>query len=165
MAKTITATLVSQLNVLQTDSLANTNDNTLTFNPQNESPTPLNAGTSPAATKDCAFTQALSSGTYTIDLTALPGHSADEVITFDGLKGQYLKMTNPSTNANKITFTQGASTAFRLDGATSWTVTLAPGQSVLFNLANATETISSSHKNIDVTGTLVQSFKFQMVAG
>ncbi len=165
MAKTITATLVSQLNVLQTDSLANVNDNTLTFNPQNESPTALNAGTSPAATKDCAFTQALTTGAYTIDLTALPGHSADETITFNTLKGQYMKITNPSTNANKMTFAQGASTAFRLDGATNWSFALAPGQSMLINLANATEAVSSSHKNIDVAGTGSQSCQFQMVAG
>ncbi len=76
-----------------------------------------------------------------------------------------MKIQNPSTNANKITVASGASNGWRLDGATSWTIPLAPGQSVAINCANASDTVGSSHKTIDLAGTGAQTLNVEMTAG
>lgn len=164
MTASISARLQSAITVIETFSGADASNDTATFDDLNEDTT-LTGSTSPAATKFALFDQAMSGGAATIDLTALPGVTADETVNGNGLKVQFLKLTNKSTNANKITVSQGASTAYRLDGATSWSVVLAPGQSALFELNNASETISSSHKDIDLAGTLAQVLRVHVVMG
>ncbi len=164
MAATISVNFVSQVTVTETFSAGLGSDNTASFAPQNESTT-LNAGTSPAATKHAAYNVTLSTGTGSIDLTALPGITADETVNGTGLKVQYLKFTNPSTNANKITVAKGASNGYFLDNATTWSFVLAPGQTMTVNCNGASAVIGGSAKIIDVTGTGSQILNVQVVMG
>ncbi len=133
---------------------------TITIAPLNETSN-LTASTSPPVTAVSSFQQA---GSGTIDLTALPDINGGVTTTFSGLKVQHAKFTNPSTNANNITVTFGASTAYLLLGS-AWKFILAPGQSVLINGNNATPTVSGSLKNIDVTATGVQPLSVELAAG
>ena len=166
MSSTVNVTLQSNLTVIETFTGPGVSpgDNTVTQNQLNEQIT-LNSGTSPAATKEATFTQTLTSGAATIDLTALPGLTVDETVNGTGLKVQALKISNPITNANKIVVAQGASNPYRIDGATNWSIPIAPGQSHLFNLDGASDPVGSTHKNIDLAGTGSQALNVQVVLG
>src|ERR1051326_1244578 len=141
-APSFTVTLTSQMTIVETLNGLGVSpaDNTVTLSGLNET-LALNGVTTPPVTMATAFSQALSGGAATISLEALPGLTPSEVLNAVGLKGQFLKLSNPSTNANKITAAQGGSNAWRLDGATNWSVTLAPGQSGLFKLPNPAEAV------------------------
>ena len=78
---------------------------------------------------------------------------------------QVLKIRNLSTNANKIVVSQGASNGYRIDGATNWSIPLAPGQSMLLWGDGAADVIGSSHLNIDLAGTGSQILEVQVVMG
>ena len=111
-------------------------------------------------------TISLVAGAHTIDLTALPnGNLANK--DFTGLTVQFIKVINPSTNANSITVKDGATNGYLIYGDTSGQVTIAPG---MMNFHGAAETeglaaVSATVKTIDITGTGTQSFKVQVVAG
>ena len=153
-APTFVVTMNSQLSIVETlvGVGVSPGDNTVTLNGLNET-VQLNGSSTPPVSKCTIFPVTLSGGAATIDLTALPGLTNNETIDASGLKGQFLKLTNPATNANKIIAAQGGSNPWRLDGATNWSVALAPGQSVLFNLDNLTDAVGSGNKTIDLTGT------------
>lgn len=139
-------------------------DDTITVNQFNETVS-LGGATSPAVTKQAAFSKALSTGSATIDLTSLPGVTADETVDGTGLKVQAIKLRNPSTNANKITASKGGSNGYQLDGATTWSLPLAPGQSALLYLDGAADTIGGTKKTIDLAGTGAQALHVQVVMG
>jgi len=138
-------------------------DNTVTFDQLSED-WDLTGASSVPVTKHADFDQALSGGAATIDLLTLPGRTPDEVISFTGLRVQFVKFKNPSTNANAITFAVGASNGWAGLGA-GWTFTLNPGCSVLFYLDEDGPNVDATHKTIDLTGTLAQTAKVQLVAG
>lgn len=163
MSSTITATLTSNLQANETFSGGLPGNNTVPFAPLNESVT-LNATTSPAATKHTPFSQPLTSGSATVDLTNLPGCTADEVVNGTGLKVQLIKLQNPATNANAITVAQGGSNAYGLLGST-FSITLQPGQSVAINGDGATPTVGSGAKNLALTGTGAQALNIHVVFG
>ncbi len=123
----------------------------------------LTATTTPPVSKHAAFAKALSTGTATIDLTALTGTNG-ATVDGTGLKVQAFKFANPSTNANTITVTFGAATAYLLLGA-AWKFILAPGQEVQGFGNSATPTISASLKNIDLAGTGSQILNCEIVMG
>lgn len=165
MSSTITALLQSSIQVTETYSTADSSNNTATFNTLGELSS-YTASTSVPVAKHAEYDLALSSGSATIDLTALPGRTADETVVGTGLKLQILKLTNKSTNANKISVAKGASTGYSLDAnSTSWTVVLSPGQSALFFLNESAPDVSSSVKVFDVTGTGAQVLQVQIVLG
>ena len=125
----------------------------------------LRSSTTVPATK-CSFDSVpLVAGAATIDLTALP-MTANSATTFDatGLKVQVIRLENPSTNANNITFAEGASNGYSLWGS-AWAITLKPGQAVMYYGADGTPDVAAGDKTIDVTGTLVQPFKMSIVLG
>ncbi len=166
MSSTISVVYQSGLTVVETFAGALGGDNTATFGPGNAGPTTYNATSTPAVSKHAEFSQALSSGTATIDLSQLPGKTTDETVIGTGLKAQFIRLTNPATNANKIIASNGASNPYRLDGATTaWSITLAPGQSVLLFLDGAGDTVGGSHKNIDLAGTLAQTLLVEISLG
>jgi hypothetical protein len=102
----------------------------------------------------------------TLDLTALPGRTADEVVDGTGLKLQLLILHNRSTNANKITITKGASNGIGLAASNdTWTLTLSPDQTVGLYLKDAGPDIDSTHKTIDVSGTGSQVLDYEIVMG
>lgn len=163
-APAISSTLVSSLTITETPAVFG-GSGSLTIAPMNETQA-LSASTTPAVTAAASFQQALSGGAATIDLTSLPGLETTDTVSFNTLKVQQMKLQNPSTNANKIVASNGATNPYRLDGATTaWIITLAPGQSVLLNLANAGDTVGSSHKTIDLAGTGSQALNVEMTAG
>lgn len=163
---TIAVAFASNLTVVETltGSYVAPGDNTVTTSGLNESAT-YTASTTPAVTKHAAFQKTLSSGSGTIDLTALPGQTADETVTFSTLKVQFLKLRNLSTNANKIVVAKGASNGYRIDAATTWSIPLAPGQSILLFLDGAADTVGGSNLAIDLTGTGSQVLEVQAIAG
>lgn len=165
-APSLTVNLVSNLTVVETinDPYISPDDSTITENGLNESIT-LTGTSSPAATQQASFQQALSSGAATISLEALPGLTPSETVNGVGLKVQMLKLRNLAANANKIVVSQGASNGYRLDGATNWSIPLAPGQSILMNLDGAADAIGSTHLNIDLAGTLAQVLECEIVMG
>lgn len=137
-------------------------DNTITHTGYNTSAN-LNAGTTQPATLAAYFLKALSSGAATIDLTALSGTGG---VTVDGtgLKVQVAKFKNPSTNANTITVTFGASNAYLLGGA-AFKFILQPGMEITVFGNDATPDVGSSTKNIDIAGTGSQALQCSIVLG
>lgn len=121
-------------------------DNTVTHSGFDTEET-LNAQ-SPAT--DCAFLeQVLTASAATIDLTALPhmGRTVDAT----GKKIQVLKLAAPVGNGNPITVTPGASNGYDAFGA-SWSVTLQPGQEVLYKGSDSTPDVGAEDKTIDLAG-------------
>ncbi len=166
MPETVAVTVNSQATIAGTftGTYVSSADNTITVNGLNETIV-LGAGTTPPVSKYAVNQKALSTGTGTIDLTALPGLSVDETVTFTGLKLQVLKIRNLSTNANKITVSKGAVNGYQLDGATTWTIALAPGQGALLYLNGAADVVGGGNKTIDLVGTGSQVLEYEMVAG
>lgn len=165
MAATISASYFGQIQTTWTPANGGSGNPSVLFNFLDASGT-LTASTSVPATKTVSITKALSAGSATLDLTAIVD---DDLGTIDlsGLKVQLLTIKNPSSNANKITITKGASNGYGLDSAgTSWTVVLDPGQQVgPFILADAAPDVGGSTKTWDLSGTGSQSLKIQLVAG
>lgn len=122
---------------------------------------PLNATSTPTATKHAAFSKALSAGAATIDLTALTGTGG---VTVDGtaLKVVAAKFKNPSANNIQICF--GASNAYLFGTNAAWKHTLCPGDEILLKFHN-NPLIDATHKNIDLAGTLVQTLDCEIVLG
>jgi hypothetical protein len=116
--------------------------------------------TSPPVSLNANFTQALSSGAGTVDLTNLPGTTG--AVNGTGLKVRFIKIQNTSTNP--MTFVQGASNGYGLLGS-SWSITLAGGQEILLSLQAGCPTIGSGAKKIDITGTGSNSFNIVVVLG
>jgi hypothetical protein len=163
MSTTVSVQAYSTIKAVKTPSGADPGDQTLTFTSQSDTST-LNSGTTVTVSKESKFTVTLSGGAYTLDLTQIP----DDVNgTFDatGLKVQFLRLAPSSGNANKVTVSQGASNAYRLDGATNWSWTGLAGQVALFEGNNGGEAVGGSHKNIDFAGTGSQTVAVHIVLG
>lgn len=166
MSSTITATVISKVNVTETfvGTYVSTADATAGFGDALGETLTLNASSSVPATKHAEFQKALSTGAGTIDLTALPGKTADETIVGTGLKVQAIKFRNLSTNANDISITFGASNPYNLMGS-DFKITLKPGQSQLFLGDEAAPDIGSGAKDIDIAGTGSQILEVAIVMG
>lgn len=135
---------------------------TVTTTPQPTINTYTGATTVPV-TKQATFDKALSAGAGTIDLTALVGVNG-AAVDFTDLKVQFAKFKNKAANANAITVTFGASNGYLLAG-TAWKVILQPGQEVTFFGNDAAPDVDSTHKTIDLAGTLTQALEVILVAG
>jgi hypothetical protein len=148
MNNTITETVGS------TPATSGTTNAQLVHNGYNDSGT-LNAASTPPVTKMACFHQALSTGTATIDLTALVGSNAGTV-SGSGLKVQWIKLKAVTAaglnNGNTVNIAVGASNGYELAGA-GFDVTLQPGQIMAIYGNDATPDISGSAKDLDMTGT------------
>lgn len=123
------------------------------------------AGTYPG-TKFAAFSQAMTAGAATINLTSMIGTNG-VAVNGDGLHVQAIKIANPATNLHPLVVVPGASTAYLLFGA-AFKLTLMPGDEILFTGLTSTPIISSSLKNIDITdggNASTQSANFTIVMG
>ena len=91
------------------------------------------------------------SGAATIDLTAAPfsGGTSVPIRTY---------LLNPAANANPITIVKGGTNGYTGFGS-SFSITLAPGESVALN---ATTALSGSVKTLDITGTGTQALVVQV---
>ena len=123
----------------------------------------LSPTSTPAATAHAVGSKALSSGTGSLDLTALTGLNG-VAVSLDGLKPRAILFENPIANANPITIAKGASNGYTGIGASA-TITLQPGEKVLFYEGAAGTAVSSTVKTFDLTGTGSQALKYQIVAG
>ena len=141
-------------------------DATVTINGLDENGTTYTASTAVPVTKVAAYELTLSSGTGSVNLAALPGLTSEETVVGTGLKLQFVKFKNKSTNANIITITKGASNGYGLDASgTAFTVVLSPGQSVTFSLNEAAPDIASGARLLDITGTGSQVLQIHAVMG
>ncbi len=123
----------------------------------------LTASTTVPVTQVANFSQALSTGAATINLRTLSGTN-NEAIDGNGLKVQLAKFGNPSTNANAITVTFGASNGYLLGGA-AWKFILQPGMEITVYGCDATPDIDDSHKTIDLAGTGSQALRVSLILG
>lgn len=141
-------------------------DATVTINGLDENGTTYTASTSVPVTKVAAYEVTLSSGSATINLAALTGLTSEETVNGTGLKVQFFKFKNKSTNANLITVTRGASNGWGPDASgASFTLPMSPGQSWTLSAAEAGIDIASGARTIDVTGTGSQVLQIHVVMG
>lgn len=166
MAATISVGFISQCAVTETfTGEVSETDNTLLINGLDEN-LDLNASSTPPATKNAAYTLTLSGGAGSIDLTALPGLTADETVDMTGLKVQIVKFLTPDTNANNITITRGASNGYGLGAAgASFTVVLPPDSDLLWRFTDNNPDVASGARIWDVTGTGSQVVHVQVIGG
>lgn len=116
-------------------------------------------------TDGALFNTTMSGGAATIDLTSLTGTNGRS-ITLLGLKVQAMKFINPSTNANNISVTKGASNGFGLgSGGTTFTFVLPPGSEVTWYANEGTPDVASGAKTIDISGTSAQVLQCAIFAG
>jgi len=120
----------------------------------------LNASSTPPATVCAYFTKALSSGTATIDLTALTGTQG--TVDGTGLKVQSLIFKNAA--ANQVTISKGATNGYSIFGA-SGSVVVPAGSTLAMTFADTLADISSTVKTLDLAGTGSQSFSVGIVMG
>lgn len=125
----------------------------------------LSSNTVPPVTKMSAFVKALVAGAATIDLTALVG-TAGVAVDGTGLKVQAIRIQNPSTNANAVAITPGASNGYLLLG-TGWKITLNPGEEFVWvGIDHASvPDVAAGAKTIDLAGTGTQSFNVLIILG
>ena len=135
----------------------------ITHNAYNTNGLSLSGSTTPPVSLCASFVKALSSGTGTIDLTALVGTNG-VAVDGTGLKVRAFKFINPATNANPITIKFGAANPYNLLGA-SWQIVLAPGQEAQSYLKDGAPVVGSGAKNIDLSGTGTQALQCQVVLG
>ena len=162
----ITVSYNSQLTVVETleGPYVSSSDSTVTTNGLNTT-VERTASTTQPVTKYSAFLKALSGGTGTIDLTSLPDAGGNAgAVTFSGLKLQFVKFINPSTNANAITIAKGASNGHTGLGS-SFSITLQPGGEYLWKGNDNTTDVGGSDKTFDLSGTGSQSLQVELVAG
>jgi hypothetical protein len=155
---------LSSVEVLETNVPAAAADQkSVTHTGYNTTKASQTAASTPPVTKCAYFSKALSAGAASIDLTALTGTNG-AAVDFSGLKVQYFKFKNPSTNANAITVEAGASNGYLL-GGTGWTFELQPGAEIGGFANDASPDVSGSTKTIDLSGTGTQALEVSLVAG
>jgi hypothetical protein len=166
MSATFSTVFTSKIDTVETFAGAQAGNPDVSFpGPGVDETITLTSVSTPAITKRAGFKQALTSGAATIDLTALPGITVDETVNGTGLQVQFIKFVNPSTNANKMTIGKGMTSGYQLDGATTWSIVLAPGMSALINTNSASDVIASGKKTIDIAGTGVQPLTVEILMG
>ena len=160
----VTATILHSLKIVKTlaANVAGITTPDLIYDKLNTSKA-LTSSTTPAVSNGSKQEIALSSGTKTVDLTALTDANGAS-ISLSGLKVVAVQLENPAANANNMTFAPGSANGCNFMGA-SGQVTLSPGQSIEIYNHTGGPTIGSGIKNIDVTGTGSQTFYFGIVAG
>lgn len=168
MAETITVSYQTNCTVSQTldstyNPAASGGGATITHNGYNTDVSANSSSASYPVSKTAVFSKALSGGAATIDLTSLTGTNGASV-DFSTLKVQFFKFKNPSTNANSITVTYGASNPYLLGGSGfKWILT--PGAEIQGMCYEGSPDVDSTHKTIDLSGTGSQTLQVTLVAG
>jgi hypothetical protein len=122
----------------------------------------LTGTTTPAAAKFSARTHALSAGSLTLDLTALPG-TADAVVNANGLKLQALLVANREGNAT-LNIAGGDANPYPLFGAGN-DVDVPAGGRLAFYFPEGLPDVSGTAKTVKFTGSGTQSFDLLVVFG
>jgi hypothetical protein len=159
----VTATLVEILPAAQAPGAASEAARTVTQAGFNAAQRVLKSDSSPPVTCGALFQQALTSGSATIDLTALDGLN-DKVVNGTGLRVQLLRLKAPSSNANPITVAKGVSNGY--DGfGSAFSVTLQPGAEMTFLANDAGSDVGAGNKTLDLTGTGTQALDVEIIMG
>jgi hypothetical protein len=167
MPATVGVTYLETLTAVHTvtGTFISSSDPTVTTALSGESLT-LTASTTPPVTKVASGTATMTAGAVTLDLTALSGLTADETISFSGLKVQFAFFRSPSTNANVLTVGKGASNGYGLSAAGgAWSVALDPDSSVLRRIEDTAPDVAGGAKTIDIAGTGSQTVEYILIAG
>ena len=123
--------------------------------------TNLSASTTPNVDTAAFETFTLSSGSATIDLTALTLNGAAVSLSAKQPRALHIK----NTGSNSMTIAKGASNGYTGLGS-SFSITLAAGAGVLIDWPNDNSTaVSGSVKTLDVTGTGTDTLQLSVVAG
>ncbi len=166
-ASTLSVTYASSVTVVETftGDYIDSRDATVTINGLNETGTLTAISTIPA-TKQASGQVTLSSGTGSIDFTALPGLTPEETVNGTGLKVQLVKFRNLESNANSITVAKGASSGLGINAAgTTFSIPISPGQSVYILGDDGGPDIAAGARVWDITGTGSQELEFHVVLG
>lgn len=110
-----------------------------------------------------ASNHALTSGTATIDLTAMLGTNG-ATVSGSGLKLQYMIARATSTNANPIKIKNGASNGYGGWGS-DFAVSLKANQRFMIDGRDLENDVDGTHKTLDLSGTGSQSIDIIMVFG
>lgn len=167
MAATLTySTNFKVVETLEANVQAASSTNSRVTHDQFNTSVTLNAASTPAITKTANYELALSAGAVSVDLTALKaaGQATAGTIDGTGLKVQAVRLKNKSTNANNMTFAEGATNGYALFG-TGWTITLPPGGEVTAYLPEGSPDVAAGDRVIDITGTGAQVAQIQFVLG
>lgn len=146
-----------------TDGYVDSSNNSIGTNGLDTTKT-LNSGSTPAVSVQASFQIAMSGGAATLDLTAITDRVTGAIKSGNGLRIISLKLRNKSTNANSISVVPGASNGYQYKGS-DWKTTLSPGDEELHYSPTSSQTVGSSHKTLDISGTLAQVLEGQIVFG
>lgn len=159
VAYAFTATITEVL-PSNTDSASSAN-RTVTHTNFNESGTLDATVTASPATLQASFVKELSSGSGSIDLTALTGTNG-ATVDGTGLQPQIVRVKN--LGANSLTIKGGASNGHSAFTSTDGTVIPAGGIAMFF-FNDGTQNIGSSDRIWDLTGTGAQTSEWTIVMG
>lgn len=158
----LTLTMIEEIPATNTGLAASAAQRQVTHNAFNVTAA-LSGSTTPPASLAVSFVQALTAGSATIDLTAMPGTNG-ATKSGSGLKVVAALFAAPDTNANPITISEGASNGYELLGD-GWSVTLKPGQSLLWYGVAQAPTVGGAAKTIDLAGTGSQVLNCALLLG
>lgn len=140
---------------------ATSSNKVVTHNDYNEAATIDATTLASPATKCAHFLATLSTGTVSIDLSALSGTNGATIDT-TGLKVQLVRVKN--LGANNLTIKSGASNGHNFFTATDGTV-IPPSGVAMFFAPEGTQDVASGDRIWDLSGTGSQTSEWTIVAG
>lgn len=117
----------------------------------------LTPTSTPAISKAWSKRVALSSGSLTLDLTALSRGSALDAVDLTGLKVQAALFSAPSTNTDTVLIEEGATNGYAVFGDATGEIRLAAGGSCCFYNPEGNEDVGASALAIDFTSSDVDA--------
>lgn len=160
MAASVSVQYTGIVQVTETLATALSSAPVIVFDTLNKTNTYGSAST-PAVSKDAVNSIAMTTGAVTLDLTNMAGTNG-VIVNGNSFKIQMVKFQNPSVNP--ITIKNGASNGYLLGGV-AWSITIPSGGEFQMYLANVSQTISGTTKNIDISGTGSDSLNYIIVMG
>jgi hypothetical protein len=152
-------TLTEVIPAAQAPGAANEAARTVAQSGMNTATVTLNSGSTPPVTCGACFV----AGTGDLDLTALDGLN-DKAVDGSGLRVQFARFKNPSTNANPITIQKASANGYDGFGA-GFLAIITPGGEVTIRTADAGGNISGTNKGLTVTATGAQTLECEIVMG
>ena len=125
--------------------------------------TTIKAGSTVPATKCAVFSQALSSGTASINLAALTGTNG-AAVDFTGLKLQYLQISSATANGT-LEVDVGSSNGYNLGNNAATEFHIGGGDTVAFYYTETNPDVASGARVIDLVGTGTETFDVVLIAG
>ena len=132
----------------------------------------LSSSSTPVISKGAFFSQALTAGAATIDLTSLTGTNGIAV-TMSGLKVQRFVFINGTITGNTIaagtnsavTIAVGAANPYDIFGSAAGTIVVGAGDGLFWTCNETLEDVDATHCEIDLAGTATDAFLVAVLAG